>query len=61
MNRSPHPAEIERLDQSGNHAHIRRYLKKLKVAVVEIGCDDTRAGFKFAERVFRARPELRGA
>ena len=36
-------------------------LAKLKAEAVRIGLNGTRAGFKFAERLFRDFPELRGA
>jgi len=39
----------------------RHPLAKLKAAAVRIGLDGTRAGFKFAERLFREFPELRNA
>jgi hypothetical protein len=34
---------------------------KLKRALLRIGSDGTREGFKLAGRVFKAIPELRGA
>ena len=34
---------------------------KLKKEIVRIGCNGTRQGFKFAELMFKAYPELRGA
>ncbi len=36
-------------------------LAKTKAEVVRIGTNGTRQGFKFAEAIFRAYPELRGA
>jgi hypothetical protein len=36
-------------------------LAALKARVVRIGLNGTREGFKFAERMFRDYPELRGA
>ncbi len=36
-------------------------LAVLKAKIVQIGTNGTRQGFKFAEAMFRAYPELRGA
>jgi len=36
-------------------------LARIKAAVVRIGMDGTRQGFKFAEAMFRDYPELRSA
>jgi hypothetical protein len=36
-------------------------LAKLKAEIVRIGCNGTRQGFKFAQKMFERYPELKGA